>query len=419
MSEEVFYYKGTLVSVKNEIYSSSKKIAKSDGYTLNSFEFFSYLENQLGFFSLSVDERVNLKRWLCDFEDIDKKLLGESLSKVFGYDEVPYKKIDGISIYFQKVVDENGDEYAKEVKTGLLFPIYNPSNTNGTWFKTTKQPFDRVTYYINYKYQMANSSIDCIQSMVSSYKVVNKSEVDKYLGLSTTFSDTYVKQLYVENKFNKEVNIGESKKTLSEEEIMIYMESIELALFKLEKINPEISSLFRHYYDYLSNGNSNTDLLTEENLKEFRNQLKLALSNVKDNSTIYDHLDAFINKYVESIKYSEEIDSLDWFLALNDIIIKNKDNISHQEKRKLYLRLSLLYFLDLYKNERDIDSVKGTYVESNYKTILLNLMMLEEEGYIETKIDYDEDYSFEELFKLMDSITFSKFDDEVTLKLFK
>ena len=74
VSEEVFYYKGTLVSVKNEIYSSSKKIAKSDGYTLNSFEFFSYLENQLGFFSLSVDERVNLKRWLCDFEDIDKNI---------------------------------------------------------------------------------------------------------------------------------------------------------------------------------------------------------------------------------------------------------------------------------------------------------------------------------------------------------
>ena len=400
-----FYYKGDLVNIKDDLFSSDLVLAYKRHGTI---EFNDDLTNQLSFFTLSDEERKNILDWLNE-RVCNRTVLNNGLIKLFKDKYTTIRKNGNITILFEKVIDEKGDIYARELKTGLLFPLMKNVSKTGNYECNIKYIKSFYEYKVNYKYRFGNHSINPILSYVENEEVIDKSKVDNY-NLSVEEINK-IKDYYDKNELKEMINIQIINKQVDKRNMMNkYIEEIELGLSRLKHINKDFYDKFNNYYNDILNSNYTNDrLIIIDRLKELLKEITIVIKYLdNDLKTLDENIDDEIFKINNESK-------LEWYLVLNSLV--NRENDIY-EKRKNNVKISLLYIFDLYNNKRNINELKNTNVEYNYKTILLNLITLKDLCMIDIDIDYKKDYSFEEVIDLIYNMRL-KNDKDSILKLSK
>lgn len=394
-----FYYKGKIYYAPNKLYEDELKYAE---YSFNRVIVFDKVIKSLGYLSLSDNEINNIKNWLLNVK-YDGNICAKALNKLFENIQTQYSVSDSQDIIFEIVEDENKDKYAREIYTGLLFPLVSKSmNADGKYSFI----LEYHEFIITFRYKLKSDDVETINSFVDKNlsHVASEKDIELYRKQHSQDRDTHIKDLFSKNEFERDVVLKELPKVFSQDEINDYMASIELNIALLSRINSKLASLFQNYYDYLKSSKTNNFIFTRENLSELDNELKIVIRNSKFNKN-EESIDKIINNIYSYYATSNEISSnLDYLLSLNDIVMKNKNSYSPQELRELTIRFSLLYLIDLIINKRNASELKGTYVEYNYKTIFYNMINLDSNNKIDIDLDYIHDYSFEEVIELINNL---------------
>ena len=278
-----------------------------------------------------------------------------------------------LDLMYEKVEDQEGNIYARELLSGKLFPI-SDKYTEFMKYTITNIPTcpNASTFTIKMDAEYRHPNYEKIYSVMMFEEVADKNDLDEYLNkYDRMFFGEYKKQkridriVYESNKnvLSEEVEVTEisrNRKTKTERQsqntLTISMENIEYMISRLESINPERSKYYSEEYERALNS---VDIMQNKRVSEtsiisLEARLEFELMFTKgENTSLTEKLDELKKEYLSHFiektqeKTSITLDDLD---KLMELFLKTKDSYSILEQRKILRNFATIYTLEVKEN---------------------------------------------------------------------
>lgn len=340
-------------------------------------------------------------------------------------------------IIYERVEDQDGNIYAKELLTGSLFPIscdgavetkvYTVKRlvTNGSIVEYCDLTISSDSNHNNYAR---------IEKIVTDYKIASPIDVENY---KTQFDSGFKHQKAKEKFLNKvredsmsntldsEVEVfpikpkkKEKRKRESQNITTKCMENIEYLIQKLKKVNPAKAKEFSEEYEHALNIEDimQNKMVSEAALIALEAKLEFELMFAKgENTSLADKIEDLKREYLSHFvsetqeKTSITLDDLD---KLMELFLKTKDSYSILEQRKILRNFASVYALEVKENESEVtvERLQDSYFEDLKKSILLFINALVESGYVKDNIitELTDTENTEEILNLIKNLEFKK-----------
>lgn len=264
-------------------------------------------------------------------------------------------------IFFEKVVDTEGNVYAREITTGLLFPLLEECNVENKYYFAKPELVNSVLLII--KQNFTHESFHALNLGIFLYSPASIAEIEEYV---RNISKSKIKELYENNSFAKNISIVEQDEEEKElrEKVMTLLEQIEYKL-SLLKPNQMIDTINSELTKLSSNKISDEEYLRK--LLEISDRVEL-LSISKG----YDDFNAFLKikaaSCLNSIGRKEDFDiDLNWINSLFDLFLRQNTDYSASEQRSITKSFVMMYIAVIKK----YDLTEEDLEESHFKDILL------------------------------------------------
>lgn len=330
------------------------------------------------------------------------------------------------NIIFEKILDESGAYYGKELYTGLIFPILDDiHNKNVVIIKEeVEKTANLITYCltlnINFK------KMDKCEAIIYNYKVADINEINEYLEVKKhkrklKKETNKIIELANKNVYNTEIVPAhkEEVKREKQDELTIMMENIEFLLEKLGTINPELKEKYEKEYELLLNSEDeilSTSSLTKASLSRIEGEMEYAISYSRSSSSdIVSYLEnlkkEYLNNFISNIENKTNI-TLKEIDKLNELFLKMKSSYNLKVQREVIRNISFIYLMEVYENIGIIskEDLEDSYFIDNKKSIIIAIETLIRLDLIEDNIiiDYNSDLNIEEILDLISKIKFKQ-----------
>ncbi len=336
-----------------------------------------------------------------------------------------------LDLMYEKVEDQEGNIYARELLSGKLFPI-SDKYTEFMKYMITNIPTcpNASTFTIKMDAEYRHPNYEKIYSVMMFEEVADKNDLDEYLNkYDRMFFGEYKKQkridriVYESNKnvLSEEVEVTEisrNRKAKTERQsqntLTISMENIEYMISRLESINPERSKYYSEEYERALNS---VDIMQNKRVSEtsiisLEARLEFELMFTKgENTSLTEKLDELKKEYLSHFiektqeKTSITLDDLD---KLMELFLKTKDSYSILEQRKILRNFATIYTLEVKENIKEIDfnRLKDSYFNDLKKSIILSIKSLIQTGLFKNNIQFELsiDESIENILELIRSL---------------
>lgn len=340
-------------------------------------------------------------------------------------------------IIYERVEDQEGNIYAKELLTGSLFPIEGDGAvetkvytvkrlvTNGSIVEYCDLTISSDSNHVNYAR---------IEKIVTDYKIASPNDVENY---KTQFDGGFrlqkakekflrkIREDSMSNTLDSEVEVfpikpkkKEKRKRESQNITTKCMENIEYLIQKLKKVNPAKAKEFSEEYDQVLNIEDimQNKMVSEAALIALEAKLEFELMFAKgENTSLTDKLEDLKREYLSHFvsetqeKTSITLDDLD---KLMELFLKTKDSYSILEQRKILRNFAGVYALEVKENESKVtvERLQDSYFEDLKKSILLFINALVESGYVKDNIitELTDTENTEEILNLIKNLEFKK-----------
>lgn len=340
-------------------------------------------------------------------------------------------------IIYERVEDQEGNIYAKELLTGSLFPI-ECDGTIETKVYTIKRLVTNgsIADYCDLTISSDSNHVNYarIEKIVTDYKIASPNDVENY---KTQFDGGFrhqkakekflrkIREDSMSNTLDSEVEVypikpkkKEKRKRESQNITTKCMENIEYLIQKLKKVNPAKAKEFSEEYDQALNIEDimQNKMVSEAALIALEAKLEFELMFAKgENTSLTDKLEELRKEYLLHFvsetqeKTSITLDDLD---KLMELFLKTKDSYSILEQRKILRNFASVYALEVKENESDvtIERLQDSYFEDLKKSILLFINALVESGYVKDNIitELTDTENTEEILNLIKNLEFKK-----------
>lgn len=340
-------------------------------------------------------------------------------------------------IIYERVEDQDGNIYAKELLTGSLFPIECDGTietkvytikrlvTNGSIVDYCDLTISSDSNHVNYAR---------IEKIVTDYKIASPNDVENY---KTQFDGGFrhqkakekflskVREDSMSNTLDSEVEVfpikpkkKEKRKRESQNITTKCMENIEYLIQKLKKVNPAKAKEFSEEYEHALNIEDimQNKMVSEAALIALEAKLEFELMFAKgENTSLADKIEDLKREYLSHFvsetqeKTSITLDDLD---KLMELFLKTKDSYSILEQRKILRNFASVYALEVKENESEVtvERLQDSYFEDLKKSILLFINALVESGYVKDNIitELTDTENTEEILNLIKNLEFKK-----------
>lgn len=382
----------------------------------------------------SLSNRITeFETFQIDDEEIIKILNKEySNTQHYYIDNSTYEEI-----IYERVEDQDGNIYAKELLTGSIFPIscdgavetkvYTVKRlvTNGSIVDYCDLTISSDSNHVNYAR---------IEKIVTDYKIASPNDVENY---KTQFDGGFrhqkakekflskIREDSMSNTLDSEVEVypikpkkKEKRKRESQNITTKCMENIEYLIQKLKKVNPAKAKEFSEEYEHALNIEDimQNKMVSEAALIALEAKLEFELMFAKgENTSLTDKLEELRKEYLLHFvsetqeKTSITLDDLD---KLMELFLKTKDSYSILEQRKILRNFASVYALEVKENESEVtvERLQDSYFEDLKKSILLFINALVESGYVKDNIitELTDTENTEEILNLIKNLEFKK-----------
>lgn len=340
-------------------------------------------------------------------------------------------------IIYERVEDQDGNIYAKELLTGSIFPIscdgavetkvYTVKRlvTNGSIVDYCDLTISSDSNHVNYAR---------IEKIVTDYKIASPNDVENY---KTQFDGGFrhqkakekflrkIREDSMSNTLDSEVEVypikpkkKEKRKRESQNITTKCMENIEYLIQKLKKVNPAKAKEFSEEYEHALNIEDimQNKMVSEAALIALEAKLEFELMFAKgENTSLADKIEDLKREYLSHFvsetqeKTSITLDDLD---KLMELFLKTKDSYSILEQRKILRNFASVYALEVKENESEVtvERLQDSYFEDLKKSILLFINALVESGYVKDNIitELTDTENTEEILNLIKNLEFKK-----------
>jgi hypothetical protein len=332
-----------------------------------------------------------------------------------------YLKKSSPALIFEKIVDENGNIFAKELITGVVFPFGCYENVSREYY-ISKGPYrnsDIVNIKLVIDYKPNVSIMDKCCVFVDEIGIADNNEINWWQRAykrnkkrKSLFKE--LTELANKNVFNSEL-IPIKKRyenRNAQNPITITMENIEYLLQQLKLVNEQEYLECSNKYNNIISGDNCTRLVLAPLEAEIEFYLKMNKKNVNN---INEYLDLVKTSYLKGLLYDQiiedklELSEVDEF---EDMFLKAKDSYSPASQRKVLKDLAFIYLLEVYTNIETIEYeyLENSYFSDNLKTIYLLIQVLRDLGIINVNISIDikNEIDLATLLSIIKSIEFNK-----------
>lgn len=340
-------------------------------------------------------------------------------------------------IIYERVEDQDGNIYAKELLTGSIFPI-SCDGAVETKVYTVKRLVTNggiVEYCdLTISSDSNHNNYARIEKIVTDYKIASPNDVENY---KTQFDGGFrhqkakekflskVREDSMSNTLDSEVEVypikpkkKEKRKRESQNITTKCMENIEYLIQKLKKVNPAKAKEFSEEYDHALNIEDimQNKMVSEAALMALEAKLEFELMFSKgENTSLADKIEDLKREYLSHFvsetqeKTSITLDDLD---KLMELFLKTKDSYSILEQRKILRNFASVYALEVKENESEVtvERLQDSYFEDLKKSILLFINALVESGYVKDNIitELTDTENTEEILNLIKNLEFKK-----------
>ncbi len=378
-----------------------------------------------------------------DMETILDSLLEKERKNITGlYPKLYEKKKKNLSftphynseIVFEKILDEDGKCYGKELYTGLIFPLFDLSNkkvvniNEEIYYSSKKDNTFFPEYDIEYVITLNINfdKMDKCDAIISDYEVADINEVNDYLGVKKHKRKlkkeiNRISQLAYKNVYNSEIvpMHKEEIKREKQDEMTIIMENIEFLLEKLGTIDSNLKDKYEKKYELLLNSEEElltNNPLTKISLIRLEGEIEYAISYSRSSSSdIVSYLEnlkkEYLNNFISNNGNKTDI-TLQEIDKLNELFLKMKSSYNLKVQREVIRNISFIYLMEVYENIGIIskEELEESYFIDNKKSIIIAIESLIRMGLIEDNIiiDYNSDFSAEEMLNIISNIKFKQ-----------
>ena len=432
------YYKGTLVSEIEPANIKIGNIVDIGGYR------FDVNPGSINLSKLRYDDKDNIKDFiqknygLISYYDsgielpqkinsiIDRILLEPDIYANYEYQQIIYEKIEDI----------HGNFYAKELISGLIFPIYNNEQAQTKYkLKKTNGIYIVGEYQLTMQKNYNPKSMKKCYCMIGHEEIADNNEVSSYQSMfdkgigKRRKKEKFIasiKELFNKNVFKEEIKPKKEEIKIEKQTQSVgttVMENIEYLLTKLSKINKDVYNEYKRQYESIID-NENF-VITE--LASFEGKLEFYLMfNKKGIDNIIEYLESLKIEYLENNLNEYDINtsiSLDDIDKIEELFLKSKNEYSLTSQRKILKDIAFIYLMEVYENIDNIpiELLRRSYFSSNLKTILIVIESLRELEIIENDliIDLNTDITLENILDIIRRIKFIRIEKESVPTLIK
>lgn len=427
------YYKGKLI-LKNNTYFNKVTIYFITHY--DSIEIYSP--------DLDNNEKITLENYIYDnFHNLyDNQLIKDKKILDIINEFLELHSRSKIDILFEKIEDKDGKMYAKELHTGLVFPIVSCNHDMITKIEKIEE-LDLYSYKkrLIFKFDIVpRQNYDLIECYCEEKEIADINEVNKYLdkfksGFRKKSNEKSFKEkiqsLYNKNVLNSEIQIEEKNTPTfeSKNQENIVMENIEYLLSILKDNNQELFNKYNTDYEKLLNSNDCLTLtpINLASLVTLESSIELSMNlNKRNANNIVEYLDNLIEEYLTNFLTGnnkntnitlEELDNI------NKFFLKSQQNYSIQTQRLILRKLAVVFLLEVKENINSITEkdLTNSYFSQNIKSILITVKSLIAENIISVNMPSDliNDLSISNILNVIRNTQFNTFDDEKANELVK
>ena len=356
---------------------------------------------------------------------------------------------DGISsrdeIIYEKVSDEEGNIYGREILTGSLFPIASDTSIDVKEYEVEKNQAwsNEIDFTLTITQNFKHRNYARLETILVDNEVASPNEIEEYkTRFDTGFRHEKKKEEFLRrirensntNTLIDEVEVSvikpkkkEKKQRETQDNTTKVMESIEYLIRKLKKINPEKSKEFNEKYEAALN---EEDILSKRSISlatliSIEASLEFELMFTKgENTTLTGKLEELKKEYLtyfvtdSKAKTKITLDDLD---KLMELFLKTKDNYSLIEQRKILRNFASVYMLEVKENESEVTlkRLEDSYFEDLKKSIMICIDALIENGFVESNMiaELSKEETTEEVLNLIRSLEFNKLSKEQVKEL--
>ena len=346
------------------------------------------------------------------------------------------------TIIYERVVDEDGNIYGKEILTGSLFPLDEEADKSIGYKEYTIQKSSNYYYgsdfILTVKQRFKHKNFARITTITGANRVASPNEVDEYkTQYDTGFrhgkkKESFLRRITEFSKTNTlldEVEVftlkpkkKEKKEREEQASITKSMENVEFLIQRLKKVNSEKAEEFNKKYEKAL---SEEDILSKSNISigkliKLEAELEFELMFTKgENTSLTDKLDELKREYLTHfVTDSEEktkitLDELD---KLMELFLKTKDDYSVLEQRRILKNFASVYALEVKENESEVttERLEDSYFDDLKKSIMLFINALIENGFVKSNmiVELSKEGTTEEILELIRSLEFNKLSKE-------
>lgn len=327
-----------------------------------------------------------------------------------------------MSIIYEKIEDEGGNIFGKEIITGLYFPIYERKIVQRCYKVQTEKIYkSRPRIGLITEKELHIPIMDKCECVIFNGEVADNNEVTKYInqfakGINRKSREksfrSQVERIYNKNVFNREIIPKQKGVSVREKQSLetATMEEVEFILRQVSKIDREKYVEYQKKYESIIS----RDDFEVKDLASFLGELEYYLIFGKKNGAdIVEYLEKLKTDCLQKI-INEEIISLNIrdVDKLEELFLKMKNKYHALAQRKVLKNLSFIYLLVAYQNIKQInyDDLKNSYFIDNIKTILLIICSLSDLNIIENNIAIElnaEDINLENILYIINKIKFN------------
>lgn len=356
---------------------------------------------------------------------------------------------DGISsrdeIIYEKVSDEEGNIYGREILTGSLFPIASDTSIDVKEYEVEKNQAwsNEIDFTLTITQNFKHRNYARLETILVDNEVASPNEIEEYkTRFDTGFRHEKKKEEFLRrirensntNTLIDEVEVSvikpkkkEKKQRETQDNTTKVMESIEYLIRKLKKINPEKAKEFNEKYEAALN---EEDILSKRSISlatliSIEASLEFELMFTKgENTTLTGKLEELKKEYLtyfvtdSKAKTKITLDDLD---KLMELFLKTKDNYSLIEQRKILRNFASVYMFEVKENgsEVTLKRLEDSYFEDLKKSIMICIDALIENGFVESNMiaELSKEETTEEVLNLIRSLEFNKLSKEQVKEL--
>ena len=356
---------------------------------------------------------------------------------------------DGISsrdeIIYEKVSDEEGNIYGREILTGSLFPIASDTSIDFKEYEIERnyRSINGIVMTLTITQNFKHRNYARLETILVDNEVATPKEIEEYkTRFDTGFRREKKKEAFLKrirensntNTLIEEVEVSvikpekkEKRQRETQDNITKVMESIEYLIRKLKKIDPTKAKEFNKKYELALNeedilSKNNISLATLINL-EASLEFELMFTKGK-NTTLTGKLEELKKEYLtyfvtdSKAKTKITLDDLD---KLMELFLKTKDNYSLIEQRKILRNFASVYMFEVKENESEVTlkRLEDSYFEDLKKSIMICIDALIENGFVKSNMitELSKEETTEEVLNLIRSLEFNKLSKEQVKEL--